>query len=90
MAVKFKAGDKIRRNKPGSIKHGQKAVVQSVVQASNVGDIIYVILTNNGQGASWYGKYCELVIKKEEKQENPCRCDLQVLMRQGCQCGCKI
>jgi len=158
MAVKFKVGDIIRRNRPISINHGKKAVVQSVVPASEVGDILYGILIDSGQGASWYGKYCELVkkeekdmdlematefkvgdrirrndltsfnhgletivtstsmknnskyltaktangkdvfwhkrycelVKKEEKQEDLCRCDLQILMKRGCQCGCKI
>lgn len=87
MAEKFKVGDLIRR-KDGVTLSDQEGVITHISQRSSVGHVLTIRRTNT-KTAIWYGIFCQLVEKKEE-QEKLCRCDIQILMRKGCQCGCRI
>jgi len=89
MVEKFKVGDRIRRKEGHRFSSGNEAEITKITLDKSIGHRLYILNPSSGEKHSWLGKYCEL-IEKEEEQEKLCRCDLQVLMSQGCQCGYKF
>ncbi len=89
MSEKFKVGDKIRRKQGHRFDSiSNEGEITKIVPAEDIGHRLHVLYPS-GEKDVWHGRYCEL-IEKGEEQEKLCRCDIQILMRQGCQCGCKI
>ena len=88
MAEKFKVGDKIRRKQGYWFTGIDEVEIIKIKLEEPIGHRL-TIRDSSGKKDVWHGQYCELV-EKEEEQEKLCCCDIQILMRQGCQCGCKI
>ncbi len=82
MDVKFKIGDRIRRQEGVNLS-GQEGVITHIAQRSSVGHILTIRRTND-KTVIWYGTFCDLI--KDSDLVSLCNCNIDILMAKGCQC----